>query len=810
MADDEHEEELLRSAALQNANSILLARRRVEDSLRQKTEELAQQREWFQVTLASIGDAVITTDTESRVTFLNPVAENLTGWKLAEAVGQPLEKVFNIVNEHTRVKAENPIEKALREGCIVALANHTALISKDGKETAIEDSAAPIKNSAGKIIGAVMVFHDVTEQRRAQESVGLNERFNRAIIESSRDCMKTLSLEGTFIWLSGAAQKILCVTDVNELLGKSWVDLWSGEDRLAAQAAVTAAARGDMGDFVGYMKVGGKDKWWNVVVTPILDTDGRPEKLLAVSRDVTERKKSDEALRRSEEELRALADSMSQLAWMAEPDGNLFWYNRRWYDYTGTTLEEMKGWGWQKVHDPILLPSVIARWTEAIHLGKSFEMEFPLRGVDGTFRRFLTRANPIYDVEGKVARWFGTNTDIEFSKLAEEKITTALDTAEQANKTKDHFIAALSHELRTPLTPVLALLSNFSEDTTISKAAAADLETIRRNVELEVRLIDDLLDLTRVTRGKLDLRYHHTQVSQIVDDAINTCLSDLNTKHVLLVREIKNPDQMIFVDSTRITQILWNLLKNSIKFTPQDGTITIRSYSSSYGDSNKITIEVEDNGIGIEPEHIKRVFDAFEQGDPAITRQFGGLGLGLAISRAIAESHHGTLTAISAGHGRGSTFTLTIPMGEEIREVNAGPAINPPAATAPQNAGRAKPALRILLVEDHADTANSLGALLRRRGFLVSITTNVADALKLAAMESFDLLISDLGLPDATGYECIKKIRQLQPIPGIALSGFGMEEDIQKSHTAGFSEHLVKPIRVTQLEEAIARIMGNR
>jgi CheY-like chemotaxis protein len=368
----------------------------------------------------------------------------------------------------------------------------------------------------------------------------------------------------------------------------------------------------------------------------------------------------------------------------------------------------------------------------------------------------------------------------------------------------------LSHELRTPLTPVLALLSNFSEDTTISKAAAADLETIRRNVELEVRLIDDLLDLTRVTRGKLDLRYHHTQVSQIVDDAINTCLSDLNTKHVLLVREIKNPDQMIFVDSTRITQILWNLLKNSIKFTPQDGTITIRSYSSSYGDSNKITIEVEDNGIGIEPEHIKRVFDAFEQGDPAITRQFGGLGLGLAISRAIAESHHGTLTAISAGHGRGSTFTLTIPMGEEIREVNAGPAINPPAATAPQNAGRAKPALRILLVEDHADTANSLGALLRRRGFLVSITTNVADALKLAAMESFDLLISDLGLPDATGYECIKKIRQLQPIPGIALSGFGMEEDIQKSHTAGFSEHLVKPIRVTQLEEAIARIMGNR
>jgi PAS domain S-box-containing protein len=993
MAAADNEDELLRSAALQNASSILSARRRAEESLRLKTEELAQQREWFSVTLASIGDAVITTDTENRVTYLNPVAENLTGWKLAEAKSQPLDKVFNIINEYTRARAENPVAQVLREGNIIGLANHTALIAKDGRETSIEDSAAPIKNSAGKIIGAVMVFHDVTEQRRAQESVGLNERFNRAIVESSRDCMKTLSLDGTFLWLSGAAQKILCVTDVKELLGKSWVDLWTGEDRILAQTAVAAAARGEMGDFVGYMEVGGQDKWWSVVVTPILDAEGRPEKLLAVSRDVTERKKADEALRRSEEELRALADSMSQLAWMAEPDGNIFWYNRRWYDYTGTTWEAMKVWGWQPLHDPKILPLVVERWRDSLQTGQPFEMEHPLRGANGMFRWFLTRARPLRDVSGKVMRWFGTNTDIteqretrqklqislelekaaraesdlaklQFRSLFEsapgnylvltadddyrivavsdaylgatmterdallnrklfevfpddpndpnadgvknlraslerlrknnqadvmavqdyairkpdgsfeqrqwspinspaldangkltfiihrvedvteyvqlqrqsgnqadlkpeefriyrmgaevvqrghelvqsnQKLFDAKQVAESASRAKDHFIAALSHELRTPLTPVLALLSNLAEDVTLSKTTAADLETVRRNVELEVRLIDDLLDLTRITRSKLDLHYVRTSISQIIEDAVNTCVSDMNAKRISLVREISNAEQMVFTDSTRVTQILWNLLKNSIKFTPEEGTITVRSYFTSDGDANKITIEVQDTGIGIKPENINRVFDAFEQGDHTVTRQFGGLGLGLAISRAIAEAHQGTLTAVSNGQGLGSTFTLKLPVHEQSSKfISPAKDISTDATTAAS--GIAKPAWRILLVEDHADTANSLAMLLRRRGFAVSIAATVAGAVELASAETFDLLVSDLGLPDATGYECMQRVRQIQPIPGIALSGYGMEDDIEKCHAAGFTEHLVKPIRITQLEEIIRRI----
>lgn len=382
--------------------------------------------------------------------------------------------------------------------------------------------------------------------------------------------------------------------------------------------------------------------------------------------------------------------------------------------------------------------------------------------------------------------------------------------AEQANHAKDHFLAALSHELRTPLTPVLALLSDLCTNaSSLPKKITRDLETMRRNVELESRLIDDLLDLTRISQGKLELHLTPVPLGEVIEDAIKTCLPELKARDLNLVRDITEPERMILVDGARITQILWNLLKNSIKFTPAGGSITIRTRIHESAELPQLTIEVEDTGKGIESSHLQRLFKAFEQGDRQITRQFGGLGLGLAISRAIAESHLGTLTANSLGPGLGSTFTLSLPLQNADKSAfETNPVALKPSVLSPPSATVSQP-WRILLVEDHTDTAVSLHTLLTRRGYSVEVAKDVTTALQHVNKQEFDILVSDLGLPDGTGYELMSQLAVRCPsLRGIALSGYGMDEDIRKCFVAGFSEHLVKPVKISQLEEALNRLTG--
>lgn len=390
-----------------------------------------------------------------------------------------------------------------------------------------------------------------------------------------------------------------------------------------------------------------------------------------------------------------------------------------------------------------------------------------------------------------------------------EELKRAHDKAQAASRAKDDFLAALSHELRTPLNPVLLIASEAAEDYSLPEKLRLNFETIRNNIELEARLIDDLLDLTRVTHGKMALQLVPAPIGRLIEDAIATSLDDIHNKELSLVREIRHSQKSILVDSARITQILWNLLKNAIKFTPPRGTITIRTYTRQEGDMERLSIQVQDTGTGIKPENLGRIFNAFEQTDGSITRQFGGLGLGLAISKAIAECHKGSLTATSDGVGRGSTFTLTLPF-----KISEGVEMNEASLTEENKhsdyvAPIASPthSLRILLVEDHPDTALSLGTILERRGHVVKIAGDVANGLKLAASQPFDLLISDLGLPDATGYDLMRQVRENYSVPGIALSGYGMGEDVRKCDEAGFSGHLVKPIEISRLEEMIFRVV---
>lgn len=376
-----------------------------------------------------------------------------------------------------------------------------------------------------------------------------------------------------------------------------------------------------------------------------------------------------------------------------------------------------------------------------------------------------------------------------------EQAQAERDRAEAANRAKDQFLAVLSHELRTPLTPVLAVVTDLEARGAVPEPIRSDIDLIRRNVEMEARLIDDLLDLTRISRGKLPLRLETVDAHELLRHAYQTCCTqDVSEKQLDVTLALDAPRHHVRGDAARLQQVFWNLIGNAVKFTPTGASIRI----ASSGDDRTLRIEIADTGIGIHPELLPRIFNAFEQGERTVTRRFGGLGLGLTISKQIIELHGGTIRVFSDGPNRGARFAI------ELALVQA-PAQAPPAprpAEAAPVAGR-----RILLVEDDPDTARVMARLLRFRGFEVTTAGDVAAALDAAARQTFDLVVSDLGLPDRSGLEIPAELRKSRPLPAIALSGFGMDEDLQKSAEAGFAEHLVKPIDFQVLVNAIERLL---
>jgi len=387
----------------------------------------------------------------------------------------------------------------------------------------------------------------------------------------------------------------------------------------------------------------------------------------------------------------------------------------------------------------------------------------------------------------------GTQTENllkQSQSLAAELQKTNLELEEKArsNLAKDHFLAMLSHELRTPLTPVLAAALALESEPALPEEIHESLQMIRRNVELEARLIDDLLDLTRINQGKVQLNFEIVDAHSLLQTAVEICQAEIDRKHLARSLNLGARKVHMRADPARLQQIFWNLINNAVKFTPSQGKISISTSNDSNG---QLRVEIADTGLGIEPESLPKIFDAFEQGGRT---QLGGLGLGLAISKALVEAHKGTITPQSAGRNKGSTFTLVFPTCEKA-EAQIAPAASP---RLPE-----RQPMRILLVEDHEDTNRSLTNLLRRRGYHVQSALNFQSAVNLSANEQFDVLISDLALPDGNGIDLMRKLYSKQPLLGIALTGFGMEDDIRKSYDAGFKHHLVKPIDLNKLDSLI-------
>jgi signal transduction histidine kinase/CheY-like chemotaxis protein len=378
---------------------------------------------------------------------------------------------------------------------------------------------------------------------------------------------------------------------------------------------------------------------------------------------------------------------------------------------------------------------------------------------------------------------------------------TARAEAEAANRAKDRFLATLSHELRTPLTPVLATVTAMLGDASTPASLRPVLEMIRRNIDLEARLIDDLLDLTRIRRSELPLRRAIIDAHEQIDLVLDICADDAHNADLTLISQLKAEFHHADADPARFQQVLWNLLKNAIKFSPEGGVITFRSLNrireSGEVEDDWLVIEVTDQGIGIEPETLPRIFNMFEEGGSPTARTFGGLGLGLTISRSIVEQHGGRLVAASAGRGKGTTMAIEIPTAQAPR---ARTPLQPP----PPHIARHPRSLRILLVEDNKDTLGYLAAMLTKRGHDIRTAGNLAAALRVAREVEVEFLISDIELPDGSGLELMRRLRRQSALPGIALSGFGTSDDIEQSHSAGFAVHLTKPVDFMRLEEAIS------
>jgi PAS domain S-box-containing protein len=581
---------------------------------------------------------------------------------------------------------------------------------------------------------------------------------------------------------------------------QSFLDLVHPEDRQSVEESARRAIDGT-GRYDSDYRIRRQDGticWMAGRGEVLRDAGGRATHMVGVTMDITERKLAERSLKESEARTAAVIESALDCIIMMDQAGKVVEWNPAAERTFGHTRTEALG---RDMADLIIPPALrdahrrgLAHYL-ATGEGPVIGTRLELTGVRRDGSEFPVELAITRISSSEPALFTGYLREISDRKQAQEDLRLAKEQAEAANAAKDQFLAVLSHELRTPLTPVLASVEMIGRKQDLPEEIASALETIRRNVQMEARIIDDLLDLTRISRGKVELRTEWVDAHGSLRHALEVWQQQVEDKGLEVTLHLSARRHHVRADPARLQQVFWNLIGNAVKFTPGGGRITLRSSNAS---PDRLVIQVCDTGIGIDASLLPRLFNAFEQGERAVTRRYGGLGLGLSISKALVEMHQGTLTVASNGTGSGATFTLTL-------GIVPAPSVEQPAK--PQAGSSSTAPVRILLVEDHEDTLKVMNRLLRYGGHRISMAASVQAATELARTETFDLLISDLGLPDGSGLDLIRLLKAQQPIVrGIALSGFGMDEDVQRSAEAGFDLHLTKPVNLTVLEAAISKL----
>lgn len=657
--------------------------------------ELAAQHAWFRITLSSIGDAVIACDASGRVTFVNAAAERLTGWPESEGLGRELHEIFEIVNEKTRQPVDNPAALVMKLGHVVGLANHTLLIARDRTERPIADSAAPIRDAEGHLLGVVLVFRDVSQERRAEEALLEQREWLQRTLESIGDAVISTDVQGRIALMNPVAE-YLTGWDAGAAIGHPYAEVFRtvDSDRQVADDPVSRvlAAGGTVG-FGSASRLVARDGTERIIEqsgAPIRNRDGRIVGTVLVFRDVSERRRAE--------------------------------------------LERQHA---------------------------------------------LAQRERLLEAE-RVAR----------------------GEAERASRIKDEFVAILSHELRTPLNAILGWIQLMSRRRHDPALLQRGIEIVERNTRLQAQLISDLLDISRIVSGKLQLDVQVVDVAAIVRDTIEAVRLEAESKGLALSVHVDEAAGTVTGDRARLQQVVANLLSNAIKFTPAGGRVDV----SVRRQGTVVEFVVADTGTGIREEVLPQIFERFHQADRSVTRRFGGLGLGLAIVKHLVELHGGSVSADSAGEGLGATFRVVLPAGT--------PAFTPSARPSPSPlewlAGTASlESLRLLVVEDEPDTGEFLRRLLESHGAVVVLAGSTDEALHALRSQRIDILISDIGLPDVDGLELIREVRradsqQDRTMPAIALTAYARPEDRLHALRAGYQVHLAKPVESAELLTTLA------
>ena len=753
------------------------------------------------------------------VNIYNDAYVPILGAKHPAALGRPAKdswaEIWDVVGEQAKAVMERG-EATWNERVPLLMNRHGY-----DEQTWFTWSYSPIRDESGSIAG---LFCACTEETGWVLAEAERDRARARLAEAfARSPFFLALLRGPDFVFEVANQRYFDLVQRGDVIGRKLRDVVpevEGQGFFEILDRVYRTGEPFIGTGVSMMlrKRDGKleQAYLDFVYEPLRNHRGEVDGILAAGNDVTER-----AI--AESRFRQLADAMPQIVFTADPDGSVDYFNRRWYEYTGLPAGDTSAETWSRIHTPEGLARVMKAWPEALRTGNPYEIEYPLRRHDGEYRWHLARAHPVHDARGEVVKWFGTNTDIHDRKMMEESLNRALSSeqqargeAELASRMKDEFLATLSHELRTPLNAILGWSHIIRSIPDLPKQLERGADVIERNARAQATIIEDLLDMSAIISGKARIEMDEVDLAAIVRTAVETARPAADAKHVRLLLDADTlPGAVIRGDASRLQQVMWNLLTNAIKFTPAGGRIQVTLARS--GDA-QVRLAVTDSGEGIKPDFLPHVFERFRQADATSTRRHGGLGLGLAIVKQLVEMHGGTIRAESLGEGRGATFTVMLPVAssrpQEARDTPFGSHANPRAVvTAEDRAAIA--GKRIVVVDDEPDARELVCELLRECGAEVVTAGSAAEALAVLAAHTFDILVSDIGMPIEDGYALMRRVRALQGNPNaaiaaIAVTAYARPDDRSRALAAGFQLHVAKPVEPGMLIAQVAQLARGR